>query len=78
MTQYEFDPNIYVDITQFMAPWNNMFQCYEHLQTRANNVSFIDYSKALAKMRGMESSFDYACAFDICPHWKIQINDLIP
>jgi len=71
----DFEPFIYVDVTRYMEVWLKMVNCYQ--QFKNSDTSYIDYYSALAKFRGSESHFDYACAFHTFSIKK-QGVDIIP
>lgn len=73
----EFYPYIYINVSDYMNTWSKMIDCYEYYQINPSGYSYKKYYQALAKMRGNESYFNYACAFNISSHWKKQYNDII-
>ncbi len=61
----DFEPLIYVDVSNYMNAWFKMVTCYEDFkQSNGNYIQPIDYYQALAKVRGRENHFSYACVFN--------------
>ena len=74
----DFEPLIYVDVSNYMKTWLKMVTCYEDFkQSNGKYIQPVDYYRALAKIRGRENHFSYACVFNSYRN-KIQCKDILP
>lgn len=74
----DFEPLIYVDVSEYMNTWFKMVSCYEDFKrSNGNYIQPIEYYRALAKIRGRENYFSYACVFNSYRN-KIQSKDILP
>ena len=60
-----FQPYIYVDVTDAFDTWESAVAKYEFIGGKISSFPYLNYYKALAVVRGAESGFRYAVAFDI-------------
>ena len=60
-----FQPYIYTDVTDAFDTWESAVAKYEFIGGKISNFPYLNYYKALAVVRGAESGFRYAVAFDI-------------
>jgi len=74
--QEKFEPVIYINTTNVMDTWLKMTTCYEMFNRE--NSSYLNYYQSLAKMRGNESHFQYACTLGINRAKEKQYFDLLP
>ncbi|MBD3288412.1 hypothetical protein GF337_06370 [candidate division KSB1 bacterium] len=75
----DFEPLIYVDVSEYINMWFKMISCFHdfHESSRNKYIRPVDYYQALAKIRGRESHFSYACVFN-STHNKLQSKDIMP
>ena len=60
-----FKPYIYVDVTDAYETWEKAVARYEFIGGKISSFPYLNYYKALAVVRGAESGYKYAVAFDI-------------
>ncbi len=60
-----FKPYIYVDVTDAYETWGNAVAKYEFIGGKISSFPYLNYYKALAVVRGAESGYRYAVAFDV-------------
>ena len=60
-----FQPYIYVDVTDAFETWEKAVVKYEFIGGKISAFPYLNYYKSLASVRGAESGFRYATAFDI-------------
>ena len=70
--------NIYIDVTKFMDIWLEIVTCYEQFKNTTAKFPYIENYQAIAKIRGVESNYNYACAFNSSPLRKTQCLDFLP
>jgi len=73
-----FHPYIYVNVSDEQQVWEKCVRCYEFIRGGISRFPYLDYYKALARVRGAESGFTEAVAFDVDPFEKKQVYDLLP
>jgi LmbE family N-acetylglucosaminyl deacetylase len=61
----EFTPYIYYDISDTINDWERCVKKYELFRGGISDFPYFDYYKSLFRLRGCESGYKYACAFDI-------------
>lgn len=61
----EFNPYIYYDISDTINDWEKCVKKYQLFRGGVSDFPYFDYYKSLFRLRGCESGFKYACAFDI-------------
>lgn len=66
----DFEPYIYIDISEVFDQWIEAISKYELFRGGVSNFPYLDYYKSLAKIRGAESGFKYAEAFDVLKESK--------
>ncbi len=75
----DFEPRIYIDISEYIDIWKKMVNCYQKYKNETTtDTSYYNYYKALAKIRGAESQFPYACAFNLSFKTKKHDLDFLP
>lgn len=62
-----FEPEAYLDITAAFEGWLQAVQCYELFRGGFSRFPYLDYYKALARVRGAQAGFTYAEAFALPP-----------
>lgn len=60
-----FQPYVYVDVTDGFETWEKAVVKYEFIGGKISSFPYLNYYKSLATVRGAESGFRYAVAFDI-------------
>lgn len=58
-----FLPNIYIDVENHMDEWEKIVGGYDFLDKSLSLFPYVEYYKALARLRGIESGFGYAQCF---------------
>ena len=61
----EFQPYVYVDVADEFDIWQKAVVKYEFIGGKISSFPYLNYYKSLAVIRGAESGFHYAVAFDI-------------
>jgi N-acetylglucosamine malate deacetylase 1 len=61
----EFQPYVYYDISNSINDWEKCVKKYELFRGGISDFPYFDYYKSLFRLRGCESGYKYACAFDI-------------
>jgi LmbE family N-acetylglucosaminyl deacetylase len=71
----EFNPYIYYDISGTIGDWEKCVKKYQLFRGGVSDFSYFDYYKSLFRLRGCESGFKFACAFDVeSINKKVKIN----
>ena len=73
-----FAPYVYVDVTDAAETWERAIAQYEFIRGGISNYPYLEYYKALMKVRGAESGFQFAESFDIHPIGKKQVYKILP
>jgi LmbE family N-acetylglucosaminyl deacetylase len=73
-----FFPFTYVDVSADLETWEKCVKQYEFIRGGIVSYPYFDYYKALARVRGAESSFHDSVAFEIDPAGKKQILKALP
>lgn len=73
-----FHPYIYINVTEEQEIWEKCVTQYEFIRGGISTFPYLEYYKSLARVRGAESGFHEAVAFDIDPFGKKQIYDSLP
>ena len=60
-----FSPYVYCDISDTIKDWEKCVKKYQLFRGEISKFPYFDYYKALFKLRGCESGFEYACCFDV-------------
>lgn len=71
----EFNPYIYYDISDNMNDWEKCVKKYQLFRGGVSDFPYFDYYKSLFRLRGCESGYKYACAFDVeTINKKVKVN----
>lgn len=73
-----FQPYIYIDITNVYPKWIEGVLQYELFRGTVSKFPYLEYYKALFTIRGTQIGCQYACAFDIEPLGKKRVLELLP
>ena len=73
-----FNPYICVDVAGGMEDWEKSVKQYEFIRGGISRFPYLDYYKALFKVRGAESGLDSAECFDVESWNKRQIYRSLP
>ncbi len=73
-----FSPFVYVDVSDAVEIWKKAATRYEFIRGGISSYPYLEYYKALLKVRGAESGFRFSEAFDIDPIGKKQVFGLLP
>jgi LmbE family N-acetylglucosaminyl deacetylase len=68
-----FSPYVYVDVSDTLDIWEKAVRAYELIRGGVSSFPYFDYYRSLARVRGAESGFTAAVAFDIDPFGKKQV-----
>jgi LmbE family N-acetylglucosaminyl deacetylase len=60
-----FSPYVYIDVSGEVDRWQQSIKQYEFIRGTVSSFPYFDYYKALARIRGAESGFSDAVAFDV-------------
>ncbi|HEU5183490.1 MAG TPA: PIG-L family deacetylase [Gemmatimonadaceae bacterium] len=74
----EFEPYLYVDVSDQMATWRDVVQSYEFVRGGISSFAYLEYYASLATVRGAEARRKQAIAFDIDPLGKKRVLDSVP
>jgi N-acetylglucosamine malate deacetylase 1 len=73
-----FIPYTYIEVSADLVTWEKSVKQYEFIRGGISSYPYFDYYKALARVRGAESSFHDAVAFEIDETNKKQILRALP
>jgi LmbE family N-acetylglucosaminyl deacetylase len=73
-----FSPFTYVDVSQDLETWEKSVKQYEFIRGGISSFPYFDYYRSLARVRGAESNFTGAVAFDVDPLGKKQVLQSLP
>ncbi len=73
-----FSPYTYIEVSADLETWEKSVKQYEFIRGGISSYPYFDYYKALARVRGAESSFHDAVAFEIDQTSKKQILRVLP
>ncbi len=73
-----FSPYTYIDVAADLETWEKSVKQYEFIRGGISSYPYFDYYKALARVRGAESSLHDAVAFEIDQTGKKQILRTLP
>jgi N-acetylglucosamine malate deacetylase 1 len=73
-----FSPYVFVDTSDAMADWERCVTRYEFIRGGISSYPYLEYYRALAKVRGADSGFGFAEAFDIDSWGKKQTYRTLP
>jgi N-acetylglucosamine malate deacetylase 1 len=68
-----FSPYTYIDVSADLETWEKSVKQYEFIRGGISSFPYFEYYKALARVRGAESSFHDAVAFEIDSNSKKEI-----
>lgn len=74
----EFEPYLYVDVSDQMAKWRDVVTSYEFVRGGISSFAYLEYYTSLATLRGAEARRKQAIAFDIDPLGKKRVLDAVP
>jgi len=66
----DFSPYLYVDVSDSLDLWEQSVKQYELIRGGISSFPYFEYYQSLARLRGAESGFRAAVAFDIDPWAK--------
>ena len=73
-----FSPYIYVDVSNGVEDWEKSVTQYEFIRGGISKFPYLDYYRALLKVRGAEGGVGYAECFDIGSWGKKQVYRSLP
>jgi N-acetylglucosamine malate deacetylase 1 len=73
-----FSPFVYVDVTDSMELWEKCVTQYQFIRGGVSSYPYLEYYKALARVRGAEGGFTFAESFDVQPWGKKQVLRMFP
>ncbi len=73
-----FTPYVYVDISDSFGDWEKCVTQYEFIRGGISSYPYLEYYRALARVRGADAGFTHAEAFDIDPWGKKQVYRSLP
>ena len=76
--QPQFNPYIYVDVSDSLDAWEKCVTQYEFIRGGISSYPYLEYYKALFKVRGAEGGVGMAESFDIEPWGKKQVYRSLP
>jgi LmbE family N-acetylglucosaminyl deacetylase len=73
-----FQPYVYLDVTDAFETWDKCVTQYEFVRGGISSYPYLEYYRALFRVRGAEGGFTRAEAFDIDPMGKKQVYRSLP
>lgn len=73
-----FEPYLLVDVSEDLATWEKAVQEYEFIRGGISSFAYLEYYKALARVRGLRHGFSAAVAFDLQAHSKKRTLSNLP
>ncbi len=73
-----FSPYVIVDVSDALDVWEQCVRSYEFVRGGISRFPYLDYYRALARVRGARHGFQYAVAFDVEEHSRRQVHGLLP
>ena len=73
-----FEPYVYLDVADAFETWDKCVTQYEFVRGGISSYPYLEYYRALFRVRGAEGGFTHAEAFDIDPMGKKQILRSLP
>jgi LmbE family N-acetylglucosaminyl deacetylase len=73
-----FTPYVYIDISESLSDWEKCVTQYEFVRGGISTYPYLEYYRALARVRGADAGFTYAEAFDIDSWSKKQVYPSLP
>jgi N-acetylglucosamine malate deacetylase 1 len=74
----DFQPYVYVDVTDAAQEWEKCVTQYEFIRGGISRYPYLEYYRALLKVRGADAGFGMAESFDIDPYGKKQVYRSLP
>ncbi|RPJ57349.1 MAG: PIG-L family deacetylase [Acidobacteria bacterium] len=74
----DFSPYVYVDVSDALDLWEQCVKQYELIRGGISSFPYFEYYQSLARLRGAESGFKAAVAFDIDSWSKKRILSQLP
>jgi len=74
----DFSPYLYVDVSDALDLWEQCVKQYELIRGGISSFPYFEYYQSLARLRGAESGFKAAVAFDIDSWSKKRILSQLP
>jgi LmbE family N-acetylglucosaminyl deacetylase len=74
----EFEPYLYVDVSEDLAAWKAAVGCYEFVRGGISAFPYLDYYESLARVRGAEAGRRFAVALDVDALAKKRVLDALP
>jgi N-acetylglucosamine malate deacetylase 1 len=73
-----FEPYVYLDVSDAFETWDKCVTQYEFVRGGISSYPYLEYYRALFRVRGAEGGFTRAEAFDIDPMEKKQVYRSLP
>jgi LmbE family N-acetylglucosaminyl deacetylase len=73
-----FHPYIYINVSEDQDVWEKSVTQYEFIRGGISRFPYLEYYKSLGSVRGGESGYSKAVAFEIDPFGKKRIMETIP
>ncbi len=73
-----FNPYVYFDVSDSLADWEKCVREYEFIRGGISSFPYLDYYRALARVRGAEGGVGFAVCFEIDSWGKKQILRSLP
>ncbi len=73
-----FEPYVYLDVADAFETWDKCVTQYEFVRGGISSYPYLEYYRALFRIRGAEGGFTHAEAFDIDPMGKKQVYRSLP
>jgi len=74
----DFSPYVYVDVSDTLGLWEECVKQYELIRGGISDFPYFEYYQSLARVRGAESGFKAAVAFDIDSWGKKRVLNQLP
>ena len=74
----DFSPYVYVDVSEALDLWEQCVKQYELIRGGISSFPYFEYYQSLARLRGAESGFKAAVAFDIDSWSKKRVLSQLP
>ncbi len=73
-----FQPYVYIGVADAFEAWDKSVTQYEFVRGGISSYPYLEYYRALFRVRGAEGGFTHAEAFDIDPMGKKQVYRSLP
>jgi LmbE family N-acetylglucosaminyl deacetylase len=74
----DFTAYVYVDVTDSLDVWEKCVTQYQFIRGGVSSFPYLEYYKALARVRGAEGGFTFAECFEVQPWGKKQVFRALP